>query len=389
MPASLESLTTPITVDEATASIYGVLAAVGAKTTTWKKGAVVRTIIAAVALILSSLSELMALIARSGFLELAEGDWLTLVARHVFGVERIDATFAAGFVTLTNTGGGVFNPDAGDIIVKNTVSGQTYRNTDAFSLGALGILTIGITAVEAGARGTSAAGYIDSFETPLINVTVTNAAAVVGLDAETDPELRTRCLEKRSSLSPNGPRDAYAYFAKTATRADGTNVGVSRVRVSASSTTGQVTVTVASPTGAVSGDATDPATDLGAVDFAIKRNVVPDGVTETTQTATALIFNITYELWIYATVNLTDAEIGALVEARLETFFTTQPIGGNVIGTDPGKVFQDAIRTAIGGTRPEIFHVIVSFPGADSFVGPTEVPMLGVVTPTAIHRVAP
>jgi Baseplate J-like protein len=390
MAISLDDLTTPLSVDDVTESIYNVLAALGVNTATWKPGAVVRTIIAAAAVVLSAFSELMALIAKSGWLELAEGNWLKLVAIHVFGIDEasLEATFAAGQVTLTNTGGGVFGPFApGDVVVKNTTTGKTYRNTEAFSLAALGTATFGIEAIEAGAASTSAPGAIDALVTTMIGVTVSNAASVVGTDDLSDTAVRTLCLEKRSALSPNGPRDAYAFFARTAKRTDGTLVGVSRVHVTSSSTTGFVTVTVAGPSGAISGTATDPTTDLGAVDSAIKQNVVPDAVTEVTQSANPAVIGLSYDLWIYTDANLTDQQVRDLVTAEWASFMVTQPIGGNVIAPAPGKVFVDAIRAAVGSVRPEIFHVVISSPASDVVLGDADVPMPGAITTANIHQV--
>lgn len=391
MAISLDDLTTPMSVDDVTTSIYEVLAALGVNTTTWKPGAVVRTIIAACAVVLSAFSELMALIAKSGWLELAEGNWLKLVAIHVFGINESDleATFASGNVTLTNGGGGVYGPFAvDDVVVKNTATGKTFRNAAPFSLGALSSVTVTFTAVEAGSGSTSAPGAIDSLVTTMLGVTVSNATSLVGSDDLDDPTIRTLCLEKRSALSPNGPRDAYAYFARTARRQDGTLVGVTRVAVSKSSTTGQVTVTVASDTGGISGIATDPTTDLGAVDLAIKQNVVPDAVTETTLSATSVTIPIVYTVWVSAALNMTAQEVQDAITAKLISFFSTQPIGGVLIGLPPGVVFADAIRTAIGSTRPEILHVVLSSPAADVPLGATDVPLLGAVTCTAVNVVS-
>jgi hypothetical protein len=91
----LDELTTPLTTDQVKARIYATLASVGVSTTSWKPGAVVRTMIAACAIVMAALSELTANIARSGFLELAEDKWLALVAHHVYGVDKVYATFAA------------------------------------------------------------------------------------------------------------------------------------------------------------------------------------------------------------------------------------------------------------------------------------------------------
>src|SRR3989304_1758463 len=86
--STLAELTTPLTVDEIKTAIYAALAPNGAATTTWKPGAVVRTIITGVAIVLAGFSRLQAAIAKSGFLGLAEGDWLTLVAFYVYDVTR-------------------------------------------------------------------------------------------------------------------------------------------------------------------------------------------------------------------------------------------------------------------------------------------------------------
>ena len=65
MSYSLAELTTPLTADEVEAALYAALAARGAKTTAWKPGAVVRTIIAGVAIVLAAFSSLVAAIVSS------------------------------------------------------------------------------------------------------------------------------------------------------------------------------------------------------------------------------------------------------------------------------------------------------------------------------------
>jgi hypothetical protein len=94
-------------------------------------------------------------------------------------------------------------------------------------------------------------------------------------------------------------------------------------------------------------------------------------------------------VWAYNTSGKTQAQIEALISARLIAFMSGQPIGGNVIGSDPGKVFHDAIRAAIASTIPEIFHVDVTLPSGDTTLAISEVPVLGAVTPTAVNQVAP
>lgn len=389
MTTSLEDLTTPLTRDEAKASIYGVLSTVGVDTTTWKPGAVVRTMIAAVAIVLAALSQLIALATKSGFLEYASNDWLTLVATHVYGATRVAATFAAGEITLTNSGGGVYVLAVDDLVVANPTTGATYRNTTGGTLNALGTLTLAIVATEAGSASTSTGNTITSLVTTLLSVTVSNANSVVGLDAESDPNLRARCREKLGSLSPNGPWDAYAYAAKGALRSDGTAIGVTRVRVIKDGY-GNVDVYCATATGGITGTATDATTDLGAIDLALQTGAAPLAVTATANTAAALSQGVTYEVWMYNTSGLTSAQIQTLISAKLAAYAATVPVGGNVIDNDPGKVFVATLEAEIRSVRPnEIFKAVVTSPAADLELTGSQVWTLGSVVCTSIHLIAP
>ena len=176
-----------------------------------------RTIIAALAIILAAFSELQAAIAKGGFLDLAEGAWLTLLARYTYGVERDPGSFAAGPVLVTNSTGNIYSGDPGDLVFLNSATSKTYRNTEAFTIGALATnVSIAVEAIELGIASTSLAGDINQLVTPLLGVAVANPSALVGADEETDALLRERCRLSLGALSPNGPRDAYAYFARSA-----------------------------------------------------------------------------------------------------------------------------------------------------------------------------
>lgn len=385
---SLNDLITPVTKDQVQKSIYDVLGITGVNTTSWKTGAVVRTMIAGTSIVIAGFSTLTAQIARSGFLELAEGRWLTLVARHVYAVEREVATFAEGEITLSNTGGGIYTLDPDDLVVSNPDTGKSYRNTLPFTLGAITSITIPIRAIEAGSGSTSSPNAITEMETTLLGVTCANALSVVGRDEEQDPALRLRCSEKLGALSPNGPWDAYTYAARNAKRPGGDNVGVTRVRV-VKDGFGYVTIYCATATGAVTGTAYNPDTDLGIVDLEIQQKAAPLAVTANAASAVPVVIPVTYSVWMRNTSGLTTQQITDAIAARLTTFMSSQPIGGNVIGADPGKVFLDAIKSAIASTRPEIFHVAVTTPAADVVLTPSQVPVLGAVDPTAINQLPP
>lgn len=257
MTYSLSELTNPQTPAQVEAAIYAAAQARGARTTAWRPGAVVRTIIAGVAIVLAAFSSLAAAVAAGGFLELATGDWLTLLARYVFRMERLDATFATGVVRLTNASGTPYSGGADDLIVRNSETDAVYRSTEAWTVLAGGQADVDVRAVEAGSDSTSPAGDIDELVTTLSGVTVSNGTALVGTDGEEDAALRTRCLERTGTLSPMGPADAYGCAARNAARANGDAIGVTRVATQAVGD-GTVNVWVATAGGEVTGDPADP-----------------------------------------------------------------------------------------------------------------------------------
>lgn len=377
---TIDELTTPMTVDEAKTAIYTAMATKGVKTTSWKTGAVVRTIVACVALVLAAFSRLQALIAAGGFLATAEGQWLTLVAHYVYGVTRSTGSFASGVVTFDNAGGGVYSGAAGDLVVRSGATDKTYRNTAAYSIGALATgVDVAFEAVELGSDSTAPAATIDELVTTLSGVTCTNVAALVGTDEETDVELRTRCAAKLGTLSPDGPADAYSYVARSTLRADGTPIGVTRVKTTPDGL-GGVGVIVATGSGGVTGTEGDPATDLGAIAAAIWEQVEPLAVTATVASATAYPIAVTYELWVRASGGLTAGQIGEEVEAALTAYLAAVPIGG-----DGGFVRLSALEAVVGSVRPDTTRVTLTLPGGDTALLVASAPVAGTVTATAIH----
>lgn len=383
-----DQLIKALTQEQVKASIENMLKASGLPVTSWRhEGSVVRTIVAIVAAIFAGFTEVIAVATRSGFLDLAEGIWLTLLAYYVYGVARIEATFAAGKVTLTNTGGGLFDMEAGDLILLCPSTRKTYTNVAAFKLNPLGKLDVDIRAVEVGAASTAPPNTITDFVTKLLGVEVTNAAPLVGLDAEADPALRERCRDSLGSLSPNGPAAAYRYWAKSAKRLDGSAVGVTRVRLLPPAGNGSLTVVVATATGPVSGKADDPATDLGAVYRTIQENAVPDGI-GLVDVVSAVVrpVNVAYEAWVTTDSGMSGSEVESAVAARLTGYFPSVPIGGFVIKPAPGKVSWRALEGQIESVSPFVIEAKVT-PEVDAVMANTEVAVLGAVAPS-VHLVA-
>jgi len=373
---TLSELTTPLTTAQARAAIYAAIEARGASTTSWKQGSVVRTVIAGLAIVVSAFSRLQAEIAKSGFLDLAEGDWLALVALNVYRVEKLKGSFASGFVTLSNAGGGVYSGGVGDLIF-TAGPGRTYRSTAAYSLaGGPGTTAIvAVEAVEIGTASNASATEINLLVTSLPGVTCSNAAALVGANPETDLELRERCNAKTGLASPNGNADAYSYSAKSATRINGTAIGVTRTKTQADGA-GGVTLTIANASGAVTGTVGDPTTDLGAVKAAVQR-VVPLGVTLTLENAAPVSVPVTYSLWVRGAGD--PVQIETEVSARLLALFATLPIGGDVIAAPPGFVYKSLIEATIGDVvaPAELVRLVVTAPAADVVITAGQVPVAG------------
>jgi phage-related baseplate assembly protein len=386
---TLDVLLEPMTVDEAREAIYEALTARGVNTTSWKSGAVVRSMVAGFAVVLSAVSQMQAQIAKLGFLEFSEAEWLTLVARYVYGVERDLGSFAAGTLTFDNASGAVYSGNPGDLIVSSSVTGKEYRNTESYTIGALATgVEIAFEAVEIGNDSSAGAGDVDTMVTSLTGVTVTNATAIIGTDPEDDATLRLRCREKLGALSPNGPADAYAYFARGARTDDGTSAGVTRVRVIPDGA-GNVSVYVATASGAVTGTLGDTSTALGAVDDAIQRNVVPLCVTANVTSVSTVAVPVTYEIWVRSTIGLTDEQVEEAVQTALEAFFSTHPIGGEVIPPAGGYLYVDALRAAIADALParSVVRLTITLPAADVALDEDEVATLGALTCTAVHTV--
>ena len=385
MGLPFEDLLKPLTAAQVKASLYTLLAALGLPVTSWKEGAVVRTIIAVVSVVFGGFTELMVLVARSGFLDLAAGGWLTLLAEQVYDVARILATAATGQVTATNAGGGLYTFEPGELVVTAPGTKRTYQNVVAVTLTPMSAVTFDVIAQELGTASNAAPGTVTGLATAVPKVTVTNAGSILGSDEEKDLALRQRCRDKLGALSPNGPKAAYEYWAKSATRLDGTYIGANRVWVSPSGV--PVEVIVAGPAGAISGDPTDPATDLGAIAVAIEQRVVPNGVTYTLASATEHAMAVACDIWIDKASGLTSGEITTAATAALDDFLGASPIGGVDLGGG-GFVFVNAIIAAIAAIAPsKVLKVGVNSPAADEAIGAGEVPVLSGAPAFTVHFV--
>lgn len=377
---TIKDLTTPLTPKDFEESIYATMRSLEVETTAWKPGAVARAIITATAVCLAALSRLTTALARSSFLDTAEGPWLTLTAKQTFFVDRIQATYATGEVTLTNTAGGLYLLDPEELIFRNARTNKTYVNVEPVEIQPMGPdVKVKVRAQEVGSKSNAAPGDVNELLTTLNGVTCWNHGSIIGFDEESDEELRERCRERPASLSTHGPKKAYQYWAKTAER-NGVNLGVRRVKVERLSDYGEVGVTVATAEGGL------PADDLAYLDKFLYEKVVPLGVRMYLQNATAKPIGITCQLWVSS--SRTNAQIEAAVRTRLDSLLRDIPIGGETLAEDgPGYVFQDALIEAIRKAVPgEIVRVALDTPTGDIELGANEIPNFDVASIT-INRI--
>lgn len=378
-------------VQETKAQIYtrglAVATALGLRVSSWAPGDPTRSLYHFVSEVLSLLEVNVAGYTASGFLDYAKGDWLTVLAAQLYRVERIEATYAGTTVTLTNTGGGYYEFEAGDVTFQHSTSGKTYTNTSGGILQPWSgtppypTLDLDVSADEVGAESSASAAEITTLVTTLLGVTCSNATAAVGLDAEEDAALRDRCRAKLGMLSPNGPADVYNYVVRTPSLTGSTEI--TRSRTSSDSPTGDVTIWVAGASGAVSGAAVTAAQD------AVAQYAAPLCITPTVTNAAALVVNIVYTVWLYDSVGETASAIETKIYGDLATAFRTRPIGGDVIG-GTGKLYRSFLEATIKASYPDhVFRVSVSTPAGDTTLTSSEVATLGTVTATVNLEPAP
>jgi hypothetical protein len=381
---SLDELTTPISRQEFEESMIRVMAAIGLKTSSWKPGAVVRAMIVAVSVMLYGLSVIIASVNRLGFLELSSGAWLRICAYFGFGTAYNAATFAAGTLVISNTGALVFDEPAGEMRFLGG-DGQEYVATQRVQVAAFqtGVL-VGARAVVAGEIGGNApAGTITRFGAAYSGLVVTNPAAFVGTDDETDAALLVRARTSAAAISPNGPSDAYERVALDATRADGTTLAVNRVRVVRGPGDRSCTVYAATATGAIAGDANDEGTDLGRLQYLLRTRACPTGMTAYAASGIGLTVNVVYEVWLYTTSGLSASQAQSAILSAVSSYIKAMKIGGDrKTSGATGYVYLNKLRDVIIAALPEgaTFDCELSTPTSNLACEGYSVPQVGSVS---------
>lgn len=345
-----------------------VAAALGLPVTSWRAGDPTRAVFKFLAEALAEREGVTSEYIKAGFLSTATGEWLTVLASEVYGVDRVEATYAAPSVTLTNGGGGYYEIAAGDITCSSSASDKTYHSTSGGVLSPGSTLVVSLVADEPGSDSSVAIGGIDTLVTTMLGVTVVSSTAALGLDEESDESLVGRCNDTLGALSPNGPADAYESVVRNSELTGVTDI--TRASSTSDAVDGTVVVYIASPTGACA-----PAS-VTAAQAAVESWATPLCITPTVVNATPVLIPVN------ATVSGNDipATFASETLDALTSLFAELEIGVDVTFSSIVTTIHELLVSR-GATR---VSVVVSVPAVDVTVGLGEVPTIGAVTVTEV-----
>lgn len=454
MTLNIDDLFTPATVDEWETKLLSFATALGLKTTSWQPGSVVRTFLAIMARALNAGDTVISVMNKGGLLDFAASitpdpsvagnenvlpGWLDFTAQSGFDVARIPATYATGSISILNTSASTYGPYAvGTYHVDNPTSKASYHNTAVLTISPSTTTVATFAADLSGTASTSSPTTINHATTSNIGVTVSNPGSLIGNTAQSNSSLVEACRAKFASRSPNGPHDAYRFFAISASSllaAETPSViinAITQVLVETDKNTGVVTTTVANNNGPVPGitnlavtGATNPSHpapieittasshglstgnwatvsgvegnsganitstivvtavnkftldgslgtgaytsggiveggDLGEVDKILQENVVPNGVTALTVSATPLVITVDVTVWV------PQADVGIVttpIQQAVTTYLSKVPIGGYI---DPGGSYTNVIP--VDAVIAAVFAGGVLAPGTQSVI---------------------
>lgn len=163
--------------------------------------------------------------------------------------------------------------------------------------------------------------------TALVGVTIANPVAYRGTDVESNRQLADRCRLQLQTRSPNGPRGAQEYFARTAGQFAATlgpprKIGSANTRVTVATDAASGTVLV------FLGNASGPASpeDVATTDAVLQAYACPNGVTVKAVAATEQEVRLRATIWLAPRHNTTANRVR--FERALQSYFEALAIGG-------------------------------------------------------------
>ena len=326
------------------------------------------------------------------------------------GTPRLEATFAtcSSFV-LTNTTATPTTIKPGRVEItrsSNFADGRPYAPsyTNANDLAIYtnadgsatvppypGTLTIPIVAREVGTASNAAPSTLSLVTVVGSGITGTNTTDVIGSDREDADAYRARCRTMPSTISANGPSDAYRAIALSARKtadgqvfflppfgdgttglgvdsdgnpitianAKGDSLGVTRCYVDDDSATGIVDVYLATAGGAPAGGVV---TDVATLALAWVR---PQCNTVTFYAAIETLVTVSGAVKAKAGAGVSAQVIADAISVALEAAFPTYEIGGYDQTAGAGTLYAEEVSATVNGSHPKIYKVALASPSGD------------------------
>jgi uncharacterized phage protein gp47/JayE len=306
----------------------------------------------------SDLSGLISDIAKGGFLDLAEKEWLDLLCKSLFNEDRKAAVAARHSVTLVDAASsGPHNYAAGTFWVANADGSLRFRNVDPVALGMGATAAYTFEAESPGEAYNVGVGSITQVLTPGgTGITASNPAlssgtsiTQQGVDREKDPEYRQRCRDKWGTIGSGSNDAAYRYWCTS------TSAEVSRVKITGDESTGQVLGWIAGPAGAVSSAA------LAAVQAVVevKRPLCVGATISNVSGQTVSVIGT-----VFLATGANSSAVLSAVQVAIDAYARTVDIGG--------VVYVAELIAAIMGVDG-VRNVTLSSPAADVYLASASV----------------
>lgn len=360
--------------------VSSMLTAIGQRTglTNFNIGSIVRTLIEVVAEVVGELYAFGAEMLKQGFLDTATGIWLDRKARE-YGLERKPAIKTVGSVVYSrpvakNTN--ITIPTGSIVTTPKDQSGKEYRfftTEDAvLQAGELSV-SVPVIAENAGSAYNVGSNSISKIKTYINGISsVTNETdwiTTVGVDEESDTELRQRCFLTWEELSQGGTAAAYISWALSVP-------GVKSAFVDDSLPRGEGTVDIY-----IMGEAGPPdASLIAAVQDVVDTN---RPITADALVLSPVIVPINILLSVVPRVGYDTAILETEIRRRLSVYFGD--IDDPESGITPLGVGKDVVVAQIIGlvmSISGIYSVSVLQPTGDTVINPNEFPELGDVNIT-------
>ena len=362
--------------DDVLQTILDALTSLGFQATSWQSGSAQLIMLRLIARMISKLGVAVQLIAVGGFTTLAAqtsgaSGLLTLLAKYVYGLERVEAQYTVGKITLTSSAGAPTHILAvGDLIIADAEEGvdgaHSYTLTEGGTLNPGSSLSLEFKADVAGADWNIAPNTTLYLWTPLVGVTATNPALLPdsntwittpGEDEESDTRLSDRCMGRWSRLTYGNTDGAYKAWALEALPA------LQRVTVGSAPGNGYVRVIGATSLGGLTLPQIETIDDyLNGVTDGVGRRPLNDLVTVESATS---VMSPTINI-VALVVSSVAGTAAAAIVAALQAYIGSLPIGGiRLQGSGSGLVIlSEMIKRAqsVTGVRSVEFDITDDIP---------------------------